>query len=176
MPSPVDCTMYPSYRRTASIISFSAGSTIARASSGSRSCSSSVEPLISANSAVTVLRSPSSASGELLSGARRRFEADSGDDEVAAGAPASSASRAPHLPQKSEVGGFSALHCAQRLASALPHFAQKLLAEGLFVPHFEQRIGLPGNISDRPLVYHAAPRRDQHTAQVASRGASGRAY
>jgi hypothetical protein len=35
------------------------GSTIARASSGSRSRISSVEPLMSANSAVTVLRSPS---------------------------------------------------------------------------------------------------------------------
>jgi hypothetical protein len=44
------------------------------------------------------------------------------------------------LPQKSDVGGFSALHFAQRFASAFPHFAQKLLVEGLFVPHFEQRI------------------------------------
>ncbi|HKN14591.1 MAG TPA: hypothetical protein VJX68_15490 [Candidatus Binatus sp.] len=44
------------------------------------------------------------------------------------------------MPQKSEVGGFSALHFAQCLASAFPHFAQKLLVEGLFVPHFEQRI------------------------------------
>jgi len=36
-----------------------AGSTMARASSGSRSSISSIEPLISANNAVTVLRSPS---------------------------------------------------------------------------------------------------------------------
>jgi transposase InsO family protein len=49
-------------RWTASIISLSAGSTMARASSGSRSRIISVEPLISANSAVTVLRSPSRAS------------------------------------------------------------------------------------------------------------------
>ena len=33
----------------------------------------------------------------------------------------------------------------QRLASAFPHFAQKLLADGLFVPHFDQRIDLPQN-------------------------------
>ena len=39
----------------------SAGSTIARASSGSRSSINSIEPLMSANSAVTVLRSPSTA-------------------------------------------------------------------------------------------------------------------
>jgi hypothetical protein len=48
----------------------------------------------------------------------------------------------PHLPQKSEVGGFSVLHFAQCFVSAFPHFAQKLFVEGLFVPHFEQRIGL----------------------------------
>jgi hypothetical protein len=47
------------------------------------------------------------------------------------------------LPQKSDVGGFSALHLAQGLVSALPHFAQKLLADGLLVPHFEQRIDAP---------------------------------
>src|SRR5262249_10135225 len=39
--------------------SFNAGSTMARASSGSRFSSSSIDPLMSANSAVTVLRSPS---------------------------------------------------------------------------------------------------------------------
>src|SRR5271170_1909934 len=49
----------------------SAGSTIARASSGSRSCSSSVDPLMSANSAVTVLRSPSATSESVRSGATR---------------------------------------------------------------------------------------------------------
>jgi hypothetical protein len=49
------------------------------------------------------------------------------------------------LPQKSDVGGFSALHFAQCFASAFPHFAQKLLADGLLVPHFEQRIDGPAN-------------------------------
>jgi len=86
------------------------------------------------------LRSPSSASGELLSGATRTLEADSGDDEVAAAALAAFVNGVPHLPQKSDVGGFSALHFAQRFTSAFPHFAQKLLVVGLFVPHFEQRI------------------------------------
>jgi hypothetical protein len=62
-------------------------------------------------------------------------------------------SRAPHLPQKSDVAGFSAQHFAQCFASALPHFAQKLLVDGLFVPHFEQRIDAPPAIMRlTPLV------------------------
>src|SRR6195256_3764265 len=126
-------------------MSLSAGSTIARASSGSRSSINSIEPLMSANSAVTVLRSPSSASGELLSGVMRTLEADPCGGEVATAAPAPFVSGAPHLPQKSDVGGFSALHFAQCFASAFPHFAQKLFVEGLFVPHFEQRIDAPAN-------------------------------
>lgn len=44
------------------------------------------------------------------------------------------------MPQKFEVGGFSAPHLAQSLINALPHCAQKLLTDGLFVPHFAQRI------------------------------------
>ena len=52
-------------------------------------------------------------------------------------------SGAPHLPQKSDVGGFFALHFTQCFMSALPHFAQKLLVGGLFVPHLEQLIEVP---------------------------------
>jgi hypothetical protein len=51
------------------------------------------------------------------------------------------------LSQKSDVGGFSTLHFAQCFASAFPHFAQKLLADGLLVPHFEQRIRRTPQIS-----------------------------
>ena len=47
------------------------GMDIARASSGSRSSINSVEPLMSANSAVTVLRSPSSGSRPSCSGVTR---------------------------------------------------------------------------------------------------------
>src|SRR5260370_32463783 len=139
---------------------------IARASSGSRSRINSVEPLMSANSAVTVLRSPSSASGELLSGATRTLEADHCDDEVAAAAPAPFVSGAPHLPQKSDVGGFSALHFAQCFASAFPHFAQKLFVEGLFVPHFEQRIDALREAGNRPLLYHPTSATDQQARVV----------
>jgi hypothetical protein len=78
----------------------------------------------------------------------RTLKADPCDDEVATAAPPPFVSGAPHLPQKSDVSGFSALHFAQCFASAFPHFAQKLLVEGLFVPHFEQRIGLPTEAND----------------------------
>jgi hypothetical protein len=68
------------------------------------------------------------------------LEDNSSGAEIAAAAPEPFVSGVPHLPQKSEVGGFSALHFPQSLASELPHFAQKLLVEGLLVPHFEHRI------------------------------------
>jgi hypothetical protein len=76
-----------------------------------------------------------------------------GDEEVTAAAPVRGV---PHLPQKSDVEGFSVLQFVQSLESAFPHFAQKLFVEGLFFPHFEQRIGLPnrGNQLTR-FLYHA---------------------
>src|SRR5208283_3333855 len=125
MPSPVLCTMYPSYRRTASIISFNAGSMIARASSGSRSCSSSVDPLISANSAVIVLRSPSRFSGEILSAATRTSEADPRGGEVDGAVLGASA--APQSSQNADEGAFSAPHFGHRLEIGLPHTAQNFL-------------------------------------------------
>src|SRR5713226_2489240 len=124
---------------------------IARASSGSRSSINSVEPLISANSAVTVLRSPwiaVDASG--CSGVTRILDAESVDG-VAPPETALSLSGAPHLPQKLEEGGFSALHFAHDLLSAFPHCAQKLLPSVLFVPHFVQCTGVPPKPADWPF-------------------------
>jgi hypothetical protein len=95
----------------------------------------------------------------------RTLEADPCDDEVATAAPAPFASGVPHLPQKSDVGGFSAPHFAQCFASAFPHFAQKLSVEELFVPHFEQRIDVPRDLNDRPLLYHPASARDQQATE-----------
>src|SRR5271154_6305853 len=111
---------------------------MARASSGSRSCSSSVEPLISANSAVTVLRSPSRFS-EAGGAATRIGESFGFFDDAAAGA----ANGAPQSSQNFAVGALSAPHFAQRLANGVPHSAQNFLPEVLSVPHFEQRIGNP---------------------------------
>src|SRR5215831_11400169 len=117
----------------ASIISLSAGSTMARASSGSRSSINSIEPLMSANSAVTVLRSPSSdpdrASDAILitestASAGSEPAADDGESDV------------PHSPQKSSVGSFAAPHFEQDRARALPHFEQNLRPSRLPTPHF----------------------------------------
>src|SRR5271156_1416145 len=119
---------------------------IARASSGSRSCSSSVEPLISANSAVTVLRSPSRFSGAGVSATR----IGEGFDCLAEAAAVGAASAVPHSPQKHLSAGLSAPHFGQRFASAAPQSPQNFLPAGFSVLQFEQRIGLHGKISDSP--------------------------
>src|SRR5208282_5730689 len=111
---------------------------MARASSGSRSCSSSVEPLISANSAVTVLRSPSRFS-EAGASATRIGKSFDFFDVAAMDAP----NGAPQSSQNFAVGALSAPHFAHRLANGVPHSAQNFLPEVLSVPHFEQRIGNP---------------------------------
>src|SRR6266852_4669245 len=137
MPSPVDCTMYPSYRRTASIISRNAGSTIARASSGSRSSISSVEPLMSANSAVTVLRSPSSASGELLSGVTRT---DGVEEVGAVDFNTFEISAAAQSPQNFAFGAFSYPHFALRLLKGAAHSLQNFCSGGFSAPQAGQFI------------------------------------
>src|SRR5271166_2177491 len=117
-------------------MSLSAGSTIARASSGSKSCSSSVEPLISANSAVTVLRSPSRISSELASAVRR-----TGGFFVSAGFPAMiPVSELPQRPQKFSSGSLTAPQLGQFVARVAPHPAQKSRPSRFSRPHFVQRI------------------------------------
>src|SRR5215468_2370281 len=103
-----------------------AGSTIARASSGSRPSINSIEPLMSANNAVTVLRSPSGAADDATSAATRNscaFALDCGTCAEAgfdaAGAPlgALGAIGLAQLPQNLNPGGFSNPHCGQRFLS-----------------------------------------------------------
>src|SRR5258708_3270026 len=118
---------------------------------------------MSANSAVTVLRSPSSAveaSGP--SGVTRMLGAiDAAGDELAAAVAASPASAAPQSSQNPDEGAFSAPHFGQRRDSALPHAAQNFRGVVLSVPHLVQRIGLPQPTSDRrSLVYHPNPSRE----------------
>src|SRR5208337_5080574 len=117
-------------------MSLSAGSTIARASSGSRSCSSSVEPLISANSAVTVLRSPSrfSEAGAPAVRIAESFDLDAGA--------AASPRAVPHSPQKRLPAGLSAPHFGQRFATAAPQSPQNFLPAGFSVLQFVQRIAI----------------------------------
>ena len=90
---------------------------------------------MSANRAVIVLRSPSAADGASvccgvpLIGPIPADVTDGG---------ASAASELPQLPQNLDVGGLSVLHFGQRIARALPHCEQNLLAAGFCVPHSEQ--------------------------------------
>src|SRR6266853_2192942 len=113
---------------------------IARASSGSRSCSSSVEPLMSANSAVTVLRSPSVAIERSKSSRPKRIAGIVEAEGETAPASALTASAAPQSPQNFEAGAFSAPHFGQGIASPLPHWEQNFLPTTFSVWHFEQRI------------------------------------
>src|SRR5215471_15348303 len=111
---------------------------IARASSGSRSCASSVEPLMSANSAVTVLRSPSRFSGGDVSAIRI-----CGSFDFLAVADWDVPSAAPHSPQNFSRDSFVAPHRGHFGARVSPHSAQNFRPSRLSVPHFEQRITPP---------------------------------
>src|SRR5260221_14466411 len=107
---------------------------MARASSGSRSCSSSVEPLISANSAVTVFRSPSLADGSCCSA--------TGAGSRAAGFAvlAFASSGAPQSRQNFAGGEYSAPHFGHLAGKEFPHSEQNLVPGGFSELQFEQRI------------------------------------
>src|SRR5579871_3832623 len=107
---------------------------------------SSVEPLMSANSAVTVLRSPSRVSGAGAPVTRMGESADLLADATVAAVPRA----APHSPQKRLPAGLSARHFGQRFASGAPQSPQNFLLEGFSAPHFEQRTLYP---SASPLHY-----------------------
>src|SRR5215471_3096951 len=116
---------------------------MARASSGSRSSINSIEPLISANNAVTVLRSPSAMAVPLVCPAFTRMS-DAIEEDVSDSAVTFSArSIVPQSPQKRLPGGFSPPHFGQRLVNGAPQSPQNFLSAGLSLPHFEQRIGSP---------------------------------
>src|ERR1700722_11274319 len=100
----------------------SAGSMIARASSGSSSSINSVEPLMSANSAVTVLRSPSIASDAEPASAVILM----GDSEGRAGSESGrvAASAVPHFLQKRAPGLANVLQVGQGSFRLAPHPSQ----------------------------------------------------
>src|ERR1700730_589133 len=116
-----------------------AGSTIACAASGSSVSISAVEPLRSANNAVTILRSPSRFSGAGVSATRISDSFDFFAEAAAKGA----LSAVPHSPQKRLPAGLSAPHCGQRFASAAPQSPQNFLPAGFSALQFEQRISFP---------------------------------
>src|SRR5689334_4983637 len=121
-------------------MSFSAGSTMARASSGSRSSISSIEPLMSANSVVTVLRSPSGVAVSKESVTRTVESADRGAVSAAA---SRRVITVEHWEQNLARGGFSAPHDGHRCANGAAHSIQNLAVSGFSTPQFEQRIRSP---------------------------------
>src|SRR5215467_11879913 len=97
---------------------FKAGSTIPRASSGSSRSINSVEPLRSAKSAVTVLRSPSATA-----------------DGVADAVCSTGLGISCGLEDDAGKGGAAVL-----ADSEPPQSPQNFFPAGLSLPHFEQRI------------------------------------
>src|SRR6266852_9262159 len=117
----------------------SAGSITARGSSGSRSSINSVEPLMSANSAVTVLRSPSSASDAAPSAAT--MICDLGEETVVAAAAFAGPIAVPHFLQNRAPGLTDALQAGQVNSSFAPHSSQNEASVGLSLLHLAQSIG-----------------------------------
>src|ERR1700722_4859969 len=151
--------MSPSERCIASIISFSAGSTIARASSGSSPSIKSIDPLISANSAVTVLRSPPEASAASCSNLTRTAGSTivEGYLTLAMGSRAT-VSPIPHSPQNLNSAGFSSPQREHRFRSAAPHPPQNFIPEGFSVPQLEHRIAMSlsrQQACTQPLTEHS---------------------
>src|SRR5215831_3367848 len=119
---------------------------MARASSGSRSSINSIEPLMSAKSTVTVLRSPSAFSNAVVSairiGSSVDFLTDVGPDAAIA---------APHFLQNRAPGLNSALHTGQTSSSFDPHCSQKAASGGLSVLQEGHCMGLVAQLVELRL-------------------------
>src|ERR1700676_4773231 len=100
----------------------SAGSTMLRASSGSRSSINSVEPLRAANNAVTVLRSPSIALD--AAPAAVTMICDLLEEMVVEAAAIAEPISVPHFLQNRAPGLTDALHVGQINFSFVPHSSQ----------------------------------------------------
>ena len=92
---------------------------------------------MSANSAVTVLRSPSRVADEASNGIRIAGSVTFAGSVRAAD---DAVSDAPQSPQKSSLGSFRAPQFAQARASAPPHFEQNFRPSRLSAPQLMQRI------------------------------------
>src|SRR5713101_3478101 len=147
MPSPITWFTVPSYRWTASIIRSSTGSRSLRASSGSRSASSSIEPFRSAKSTVTCLRSPSRAALEVrIASARCLGVYVSGEPKRAAcscGLPTGWA----HAKQNLAAAGSGVPQFPQRERSGAAHSRQNLAWGGFSVWHRGQVIGIAARLA-----------------------------
>src|SRR5262245_10610059 len=90
---------------------------------------------MSANSAVTVLRSPSSESSTIPALTFIRVPAPG----TACDLPPALSSGFAHSRQNFAAGGFSALHDGHRRANGDAHSTQNFARSGFSAPHFEQR-------------------------------------
>src|SRR3984893_9321378 len=113
-----------------------------RASSGSRSSIKSIEPLISANSAVTVLRSPSGGAPAFSATRRRGAFCDGAggvrvEVEVAG---AATASEAAHSLQNFAAEGLANPQLAHRRGNGAGDSLQNFTPSGFSKPQLEQRI------------------------------------
>src|SRR3984893_10684065 len=145
-------------------MSCSTGSTIARASSGSRSRSSSVEPLMSANSAVTVLRSPLSAASACSVG-MRLSDAVAAGDRAEAGCASAATSPPPQSTQNLSPGSAGAPQEGQTRLSSWPHWTQNFRPSRLSFPQLEQRIDFP--CARRVVLHLSSNRRRDYPASAA---------
>src|SRR5713226_4760458 len=114
---------------------------IARAASGSSSSINSVDPLMSANRAVTVLRSPSIAADAAPSAAT--MICDLGEETVVGAAAFAGPIAVPHFLQNRAPGLTDALHAGQINSSFAPHPSQNAASPGLSWLQDGQRIGSP---------------------------------
>src|SRR5713226_542722 len=117
----------------------SSGATIACAASGSRASINWVEPFRSANSTVTIFRSPSRLSAAGASATRF----DEASDCCAAVVDASVPNAVPQSSQNVDKGAFCAPHVEQGLDNGLPQTAQNFRPVVLSVPHLTHRIAPP---------------------------------
>ncbi len=118
-----------------------------------------VEPLMSANSAVTVLRSPSIASDAAPSAAT--MTCDLGEATVVETAAFVRPIAVPHFLQNRAPGLTDALHAGQISSSFVPHPSQNEASPGLSWLHDGQRIGSPG-------YYHTLRGRRKEDGSVGS--------
>src|SRR5713101_6679084 len=118
---------------------------MARASSGSRSSIRSIEPLISANNAVTVLRSPSIASDASASAAM--LICNGGEEAAAEISAFAEPTEVPHFLQNRAPGLTDALQAGQTNSNFAPHPSQNEASEGLPWLHMVQSIVVYPDIS-----------------------------
>src|SRR5262249_34195564 len=106
----------------------------------------SVEPLRSANMAVTVLRSPSIASSVVCSVDKRIPAPD--DDPVATASELieGGVRLVPHFLQNRAPALTGALQAGQGSSSLRPHCSQKAESGRFTLPQFEHRIGTPKKV------------------------------